>query len=142
MAQMLDKRARTNIVDLYNKGSTGCAISKRLCLCESTVYKIINLYNETGSIQPRPGRKGPKLQISDSDLQYVKALTDLWEGCTIQGIIELLELNVSDACLRNSLKSRLHYTYKKNISPNQAAQQRSCRRAGAMAKPAAKPENR
>jgi transposase len=122
MAQDLDERTRTTIVELYNEGSTGCAIAKRLCLCTGTVYSIIKLYKETGSIKPRYGKRGPKLLLSDSDMQYVKALLDL-TGYALNDIIELLELNATDTCLRNNIKSRLHYTYKKkHISqPNSSA---------------------
>jgi len=116
MAANLDKRTRENIISLYQEGKTGYAIHKQLMLCRSTVYSIIKLYNETGSVEPRPSDVGAKLTISDEKLAEIKKLIDDEPSISIGKIKENLQLDVSETTIINAIKSRLNYTYKKKRS--------------------------
>ncbi|MCL1802022.1 MAG: hypothetical protein FWG30_00045 [Eubacteriaceae bacterium] len=121
MASKLDNRTRENIIKLHKEGKSAYAISKQLLLWESTVHSIIKLYYETGSIQPRKGKVGPKPVISDEDLLYIKALIDNEPSISMLEIKNLLELDACESTVLNAVKKRLGYTYKKNAYAQKAA---------------------
>ena len=130
MAANLDKRTRENIIKLHLEGKTGYAIHKQLLLCKPTVYSIIKLYKETGSVEPRPSNVGAKLTISDEKLTEIKSLIDAEPSIPISKINESLQLNVCDSTIINAIKDRLNYTYKKKHSYQRGSLMKTWQKSG------------
>ena len=116
MAKRTDEKTRLNIVTLYKQGMSKRAISIRLMVSLSTVFAIIKLWEETGGVEPRPQKRGRTPLISDATLAEIVSILDAEPSTSIRIIIEKLQLNVSDTTVRNALRKRQGYKYKKKPS--------------------------
>ena len=115
MAADLDARIRTIIIECHNEGMIPAQIAKTLKLPDNSVRRIIKLFKETGSIEPRPRAYGPKPLISDEKLDEAVGLLAENPNMPIKDLIEKLNLNVSQTTMRNALKKRRGFSYKKKL---------------------------
>jgi transposase len=104
---------RKRIVALHEKGVTVYIVAKQLMLSQTSVNRIIKLYKETGGIKPRPRSYGPRPVISDEILARIKQEIDSDSSTTIPKIMEKLQLSCCSETVRNAIRKRLRYTFKK-----------------------------
>lgn len=112
MAADLDARTRNTIIEYMNEGMIPAEIARTLKLSGTTVRRIIALYDETGSIEPRPRTYGPKPIITDEQLDEAVKILEESPSMPIRELNEKLGLNVCETTTRNALK-RLGLTFKK-----------------------------
>ncbi|KAE9549250.1 hypothetical protein FO519_007540 [Halicephalobus sp. NKZ332] len=74
----LDYRTRQAIVEMYRNGEKPCNISRRLKVSHGAVSKILNRFQETGSIQP--GQIGGSARTRKTVVQFEKEIRAMKEA--------------------------------------------------------------
>ncbi|MCL1804356.1 MAG: IS630 family transposase [Eubacteriaceae bacterium] len=113
MAADLDSRTRNNIIEYHKEGLNPSQIAKTLKLAVTSVRRIIDLFNETGSVEPRPRTYGPKPVVSDEKLDEAVLLLKANPSMSIKKLLIELGLSISETTMREALRSRRGITYKK-----------------------------
>lgn len=79
----------------------------------STVYDLLKLEKETGSIQPRPHEYGRKPSLNQEKLAELRQLLDARCDITLWEIIEEMELEICISALSRIIRKKLNYHLKK-----------------------------
>lgn len=79
----------------------------------STVYDLLKLEKETGSIQPRPHEYGRKPSLNQEKLAKLRQLLDARCDITLWEIIEEMELEICISALSRIIRKKLNYHLKK-----------------------------
>jgi transposase len=118
MALSIDLRKR--ILKAYlNKEGTVDELADRFDVGRSSVSRIARLYRETGSVNPRQYRRGPKYRIDDRGLQVLKKLVEKEPDATLEELRDTYykrtEIWVGCSTVFRALL-RMNLTRKKNVS--------------------------
>ena len=105
---------RARIVKHKANGESEKSIAKWLLVGVSTVYQILALHKNTGSIFPKPYKGNNRKITPEQDVQ-IRALFKKNCDITINEMIEELGLNVTESGLSKHLK-KMGLTYKKRLS--------------------------
>lgn len=109
---MLHNEARKLIVEAWDKLHSAREIAKCFSVNESTVYRLVERRERTGSIETQTNLRGRKSALSQGEHQAIIELVDDEPDITINEIIERLDLIVCDETVRRVLV-KAGYTYKK-----------------------------
>lgn len=94
-------------------------IAKRFSVSYDFVNDLINLFNETGSLEPRKGLVGKKPKITEEAKEFLKATVKASNDHTLFELCEILEkekgISVGTTVMFRALK-KLNLTLKKSHS--------------------------
>ncbi|MDR2903991.1 MAG: helix-turn-helix domain-containing protein, partial [Clostridiales bacterium] len=71
MPAPLSQDLRKRIIRAQEKGDSYAQIAQALQINKSTVSRVITLYKETGSCEPRPLNNGRKPRLNEETLQKI-----------------------------------------------------------------------
>ena len=115
MPAPLSKDLRERIIKKHEKGMKPTKIQKELEIKSlSTVCEIIKLYNETGSIEPRPLNNGRPPKMTEQNKSDIKSTVLSKPDITLEELKEQLNLPICISRICRILKTELGLTYKKN----------------------------
>lgn len=109
---MLHNEARNLILEAWDKLHNAKEIAECFSVNRSTVYRLVERKERTGSIETRTNMRGRKPALSQGEHQAIIKLVDDEPDITINEIIERLHLSVCDETVRRTL-AKAGYTYKK-----------------------------
>ena len=109
---MLHNEARKLMLEAWEKLHNAKEIAKCFSVNRSTVYRLVERKERTGSIETRTNLRGRKSALSPGEHQAIIELVDEEPDITINEIIERLHLSVCDETVRRTL-AKAGYTYKK-----------------------------
>jgi transposase len=115
MSAPLSKELRERIIIKHQKGIKPLQIQKELEIKSlSTVCAIINRYEETGSIEPRPLNNGRPPKMTPQNTQDLKAAVLSQPDITLEELKEQLNLPICISRICRILNGDLDLPYKKN----------------------------
>ena len=120
----ISKEDRERIIKHNANGESGSKISKLLMIGVSTVYQILSLYRQRGSIEAKP-YKGNNRKITTEQDKEIRRIIGEKPDITLNKLIETLDLKVSESGLSKHLK-KMGLTYKKNDVCQRTATRRCC----------------
>ncbi len=108
---MLHNETRKLLVQAFNKTHNAKEVAECFSVDRSTVYRLVERMNATGSVETRTYLRGHKPSLSQDDIQKIEQLIQKQPDVTLKEIIETLNLPVSDETVRKAIV-RLGYVYK------------------------------
>lgn len=109
---MLHNEARKLLLDAWEKTHNAKEIAECFSVNPSTVYRLVKQEKTTGDYRTQTSRRGRKPLLSPEQKQQIAELVDQQPDITLNEIIEVLHLSVSDETVRRAL-CNLGYTFKK-----------------------------
>ena len=109
---MLHNETRKLLVQAFNKTHDAKEVAKCFAVDTSTVYRLIQRMNATGSVDTRTYLRGRKPSLNQENIQQIDLLIQKQPDVTLKEIIETLDLSVSDETVRKAIL-KLGYVYKK-----------------------------
>lgn len=125
MARALSDDLRKRIIVDNEKGLSCPKIATKYSIHVNTVQKLIELYRETGSYQPRKQRHGKKSCLTEELLNNIESKIYEQPDITLEEIIEEFKLPISKSMMSKVVKNKLKFRYKKNLA-RQWEKQASC----------------
>lgn len=113
MPAPLSNDIRKRIINAKERGDTHNKISEDLQISVSAVTRILALYRETDSYEPRPLNNGRKPCLSEEQMQQVMKKIEEQPDITLQELIDEFVLPITPGGLSKKLK-KLNLTYKKS----------------------------
>lgn len=110
----LDLRER--ILKAYKSGKTVKEIAASKISAKSTIYGLIKLEKETGSVEPRENRNGRKPILTNDDLERIKIKIEEKSDITLDELRNELNLPVCRSALCNTINHKLNLKRKKDTS--------------------------
>ena len=121
MPSPLSKDLRERIIKKYQKGMKPLQIKSELEIKSlSTVCDIIKLYDETGSIQPRPLNNGRPPKMTSQNKEDLRNAVLERPDITLEELKEELNLPISISRICRILNNDLKLPYKKNFNSRKA----------------------
>jgi transposase len=114
MAKPYSVDLRNRVITKRNEGKTIPEIANELDVKRTFVYDMLNLYKQTGCIEPKPASGGRKPTIDEECLSQIEALVIETPDLTLQEIKDTLGLTVSISVICNALNKKLNLRIKKN----------------------------
>jgi transposase len=115
MPAALSMEIREKIIIKYEKGLSARVIIEHLELpCITSVYNIIKLYKETGSIDPKPLNNGRKPMLTDEMLEKIEGKIREQPDITLENLKEELSLPVCVSALCRTINNKLKLPLKKD----------------------------
>lgn len=105
---------RKRIIASRERGSSYARIAKELQVNISSVVRIVGLYEQTGSVSPRPLRNGRKPRLDEEMLQKIRERIERQPDVTLQELIDEYKLPVSVPALCKTINGKLGLRRKKN----------------------------
>ena len=116
MPKPLSNDLRQRIVDAHNSGQGDqVQIAARFGVCRQTIAKLLALYQETGSIEPKPHGGGHPPAFEGDSLQQLRDLVNRQPDATLQELRDLTGVSCTVMAVHNTLK-RLGLPLKKSRS--------------------------
>lgn len=112
MAEPLSMDLRERIIEDCEAGERVAVVAEKYRVSRKTIYNLIQLKRETGSVAPRPGQPGRKPKL-DSQREKIEDALQENPDLTLEGMICQLSLCISISALWNSL-DRWGITLKKS----------------------------
>ena len=109
---MLQNEARKLVLKAWDKTHNAEEIAKYFSVNKSTVYRLVERRDRTGSYETRTNLRGRKPALSEEQRTSIIQLVQEQPDITIHEILEQLHLNVCGETLRRTLL-KAGYTYKK-----------------------------
>lgn len=109
---MLHNEARKLLLEAWDKTHNAGEVAKYFSVNKSTVYRLVEHRDHTGSFKTRTNLRGRKPVLSEEQRQAIIQLVQEEPDITINEIIDRLNLNVCDETVRRFLVKE-GYTYKK-----------------------------
>jgi transposase len=116
MPAPLSKDIRKRIIKAKENGDRNSKIAKDLQVSPSVITRLLVLYKETGSIDPRPLKNGRKPMLNEETLAKVSEKINQQPDITLQELKEEYSLPVSLPALCNTINKKLGLRRKKNGS--------------------------
>ena len=115
MPAPLSKDLRERVIIKYKKGKTPTQTQSDLEIKSlSTVCDIIKLYNETGSIEPRPLNNGRPPKMTPQNTEDLKNAVLAQPDITLEELKEQLNLPICISQICRILNNDMELPYKKN----------------------------
>ncbi|MDR2092390.1 MAG: hypothetical protein LBP58_03595, partial [Azoarcus sp.] len=96
----------------------------------SAITRLLALYRETGSYEPRPNPNGRKPALSAEQLEGIRRKIDEQPDITLRELIEAFSLPVSAQALCNTINKKLGLCRKKNATRSASMHNNYCRVCG------------
>ena len=109
---MLHNESRKLLLQAWDKSHNAKEVAKYFSVAVSTVYRLVERRDRTGSYETRTNLRGRKPVLSQEKKQAIINLVQEQPDMTINEMIDQLNLNVSDETVRRTLV-KAGYTYKK-----------------------------
>lgn len=109
---MLHNESRKLLLQAWDKSHNAKEVAKNFSVDSSTVYRLVERRDRTGSYETRTNLRGRKPALSQAKKQAIINLVQEQPDITINEMIEQLSLNVCDETVRRTLV-KAGYTYKK-----------------------------
>ncbi|MDR3299142.1 MAG: hypothetical protein LBU43_03860 [Candidatus Accumulibacter sp.] len=117
MPAALSRGIREKIIIKHEKGLSARVILEHLELpCIASVYNIIKLYKETGSMAPKPLNNGRKPMLTDEMLKKIEGKIREQPDITLEDLKEELSLPVCISALCRTINNKLELPLKKRHS--------------------------
>lgn len=100
---MLHNEARKLVLEAWDKTHNAEEIAKYFSVNKSTVYRLVERRNRTGSYETRTNLRGRKPALSEEQRDAIIQLVQEQPDITIHEILESLHLNVCGETVRRTL---------------------------------------
>lgn len=124
MPSPLSRDLRERIVSSRERGSSYAKTAKELQVNKSSVVRIMQLYEETGSVSPRPLNNGRKPRLDEGTLQKIRERIERQPDVALQELIDEYKLPVSVPALCKTVNGKLGLRRKKNGTRGRAESRR------------------
>jgi transposase len=114
MPAPLSQDLRKRIIRAREKRDTIKKIACEKDVSVSAVVRLLALYRETGSYEPRPLNNGRKPRLNEETLQLIRERIEKQPDITLKELIEAYSLPVSEAALCKTINNKLGLPRKKN----------------------------
>lgn len=111
--KMINIEIRKLIVAAHKNGMGIREIMKTFQVKRTAVYNLLQLVEETGSVEPRPHLRGRKPALNADGMKCLEELIIAQPDITLQEIKEKMNLKISIPAICKIIKNKLHYQYKK-----------------------------
>jgi transposase len=112
----LSNDLRKCIIESKLNGDTEDKIAFEKSVSKSTVTKLWSLYRTTGSYSPRPNPSGRKPVLSQQQLEQISQTIHQQPDITLSELKDKYALAVSISALSVTIRSKLGFRFKKNIT--------------------------
>ena len=109
---------RERVIAAVERGDAVESVAERFQVCQRTVFDWMRIKRETGDLNPRPGKPGPKLKL-EALRSEIEALVDRSPEITLEEIKARLELTCVLTTIWNAL-TRWGITLKKSHAGRRA----------------------
>lgn len=116
MPSPLSNDLRKRIIDARGRGDTIPKIAREKGVSESAIERLLALYRETGSYEPRPNGGGRKPRLTPEQLEQIRAKIEEQSDITLLEMIEALHLPLCESALCRIVNGKLGLRRKKNDS--------------------------
>ena len=106
MPAPLSKDMRKRIIWAKERGDSHAKIAKELQVSVSMITRLLALYRETGSYEPRPMYTGRKPRLDKETLQKIRERIEEQPDIALYELIEEFGLPVSAPALCNTIRQR------------------------------------
>jgi transposase len=114
MPAPLSKDLRKRILAAKEEGASHAQIARQMRVSVSAITRLLALYRETGSYEPRPNPNGRKPALSAEQLEGIRRKIGEQPDITLRELINALSLPVSAQALCNTIHKKLGLRRKKN----------------------------
>lgn len=118
MAKPYSVDLRTRVIEKHRNGKSVTEIIDELNVKRTFVYDMINLFEETGSIEPKRATGGRKPTLNEERLAQIEALFLEKPDITLQELKEALGLTISISIICDAVNKKLNLRYKKKTLHN------------------------
>ncbi len=119
MAKAYPIELRERIVASCDEGNHPAEVARVFRITERCVYQLLRLRRETGSLEPKRGRPGPKPKLA-AHVDEVRALIEEHPDATLVELCQQLDVSVCVATLWKTLRD-LGITLKKSPARHRTA---------------------
>ena len=116
MPAPLSNDLRKRIIEAKENGDSHTKIAKEKSVNISTVTRLIALYCETGSYEPREHSRGRKPSLTSEQHEAVKQRIVEQPDITLLELIDVLNLPITESGLCRIVNNKLGLQRKKNAS--------------------------
>jgi len=116
MPAPLSNDIRKRIIEAKERGDTLVRIAHEKGVSESAIVRIIALYRETGSFEPRPRSFGRKPKLTPEQLEAVRERIVEQPDIGLLELIDEMQLPVCESALCRIVNNKLGLRRKKNGS--------------------------
>ncbi|MDR1410529.1 MAG: hypothetical protein LBJ12_09805 [Oscillospiraceae bacterium] len=121
MPAPLSKDIRKRIIEAKERGDTIVKIAGEKGISESAVLRILMLYRETGSYEPRPNRRGGNPRLTLEQLIQIQEKISEQPNISLLELKDVLALPVCESALCRIVNKKLGLRRKKRFTqPNRA----------------------
>jgi transposase len=106
---------RQRIVEAVDQGGSALEVARRFRVATNSVYNLLELRQQTGSLLPRPNPGGRRPAVDPDRHDELRALVAEQPDISLEGIRERLGLSCSLAAISRAL-TKLKLTRKKKRS--------------------------
>lgn len=129
--KMYGKELREKIIEARERGLTVKEIARVNGVSVRMIYRLSQLYRETGSVSARKGTThGPKPVLNESGLKQIEALLQKKPDITMEELREELHIPLSTSHLSRIVHQKLGYRFKKRWYMPVNKTDRTCRSNG------------
>ena len=118
---MISIEIRKLIIAAREAGKSVVEIMNTYNIKQTAVYSLYKLVNETGSVEPRPNKRGRKPALNEEQLRNLEQLIIDNSDITLEEIKEQMDLKISLSAISRIIRNKLNYHYKKNATPKRTA---------------------
>jgi transposase len=111
---MTKNKTREKIVGDYARGKGASEIARLYGVSRKTVYNLVELQQNSGSLQARMETVGRKPALTTKGLEEMKSLILAQPDITLEEIKEEMQLDICVSAIHRIIKGKLGFTYKKN----------------------------
>ena len=118
---MISIEIRKLIIAARDDGKSVTEIMQTFQVKRTAVYNLYELVKETGSIEPRPSKRGRKPALNKEQLEELEQLIIANSDITLAEIKSEMDLEISLSAISRIIRNKLDYHYKKNSTPKRTA---------------------
>ena len=115
MKKIMSNDSRERLVQSYGKIKKANEVATAFDVSESTVFRLVRQYKETGTVELQTHKRGRKPILTPEQLQKVKETILETPDITMQEIIDKLQLPIKENTLCVIVKYKLGFTRKKKM---------------------------
>jgi transposase len=110
---MTSNKIRKKIVTDYEQGKGASAIARKYGVSRKTVYNLVELQQNSGSLHAKMETVGRKSALTAESLDEMKRLILAQPDITLEEIKEEMRLDICVSAIHRIIKGKLGFTYKK-----------------------------